>query len=253
MTHRTPPPAEIAQQLVPFARHPQRWERERARATRGGHVCGDVGCAPVLIRERTRWGWADWTVPADGSLPDRPYRIAVLTPTATHTQRLGLRWLARRPARRIGIGAVPVRTSTVGVAILSLVVATAAALHAMPLSIVLSAAALATMLVEHLPDRLDDRAGENIRIVEDEAACRYLQRLSALHTDIVQAAAGNSRYEIRRAVEIGHHQLFDAADLLRLHDTLSVSAELIARERLMLQLAVQASRIAASTKDAPSA
>ncbi|MFE6020785.1 hypothetical protein ACFQ6O_29935 [Streptomyces sp. NPDC056441] len=239
MTHRTPPTAGIAQQLVPFGQHPQRWERERARAARDGHVCGDAGCDPVLIRERTRWGWADWTVSVDGSLPDRPYRVAVFAPTATRTQRLGLRWLARRPGRRIEIGAVPVRTSTIVTAILSVVVATAAALHAVPLSIVLSAAALATMLVEHLPDRLDDRAGENIRIVEDEAACRYLQRLSALHTGIVQTAAGSDHYEIRRAVEIGHHQLFDAADLLRRHDTLSVSAELIARERLMVQLASQ--------------
>ncbi|MCX5106945.1 hypothetical protein [Streptomyces sp. NBC_00439] len=249
MTHRTSPTARIAQQLAPFARHPQRWERERTRAARSGHVCGDAGCDPVLIRERTRWGWIDWTVPADGGLPDRPFRIAVLTPTATRAQRLGLRWLARRPARRIQIGAVPVRTSTVGTAILSLAVATAAAIYAAPLSIVLAAAASATMLVEHLPHHLDDRAGENIRIAENAAACGYLQRLSALHTGIIQAAANSSRYELWRAVEIGHHQLFDTATLLRSHDTLSVSAELIARERLMLQLAVQTSRIAASTKN----
>ncbi|MGW1411293.1 hypothetical protein [Streptomyces sp. NPDC002403] len=253
MIHRTSATARIAQQLVPFARHPQRWERERTRAVRGGHVCGGAGCDPVLIRERTPWGWIDWTVPADGSLPDRPYRIAVLTPTATRTQRLGLRWLARRPARRIQIGAVTVRTSTVGAAILTSLAA-ATAIHAAPLGIVLAAAASATMLVEHLPHLLDDRAGENIRIAENEAACGYLQRLSALHTGIVQAAANSSRYEIRRAAQIGHHQLFDTAALLRCHDTLSVSADLIARERLMLQLAVQTSRIAASTKsDAPSA
>ncbi|MFJ1839825.1 hypothetical protein ACIOJ9_38950 [Streptomyces sp. NPDC088175] len=249
MTHRTSPTARIVQQLVPFARNPQRWERERTRAARGGHVCDDAACGPVLIRERTRWGWIDWTIPADGSLPERPFRIAVLTPTATRTQRLGLRWLARHPARRIEIGAVPVRTSTIAVAILSLAVATAAAIHAAPLSIVLSAAASATMLAEHLPRHLDDWAGEYIRIVENEAACGYLQRLSALQTGIVQAAAGSSRYETRRAVEIGHSQLFDTAVLLRRHDTLSVSAELIARERLMLQLAVQTSRITASAKN----
>ncbi|MEU4507413.1 hypothetical protein [Streptomyces sp. NPDC024089] len=240
MIHRTSPTARGAQQLVPFARHPQRWERERTRAARRGHVCGDAGCDPVLIRERTRWGWLDWTVPADGNLPDQPYRIAVLTPNATRTQRLGLRWLARLPGRRIEIGAVELRTATVVVMVLGLAAAALAAPCGAPLSIVLSAAAVASMLVEHLPDRIDDRIGENVRIVEAEAGCRYLQRISALYTDIVRAAAGSKRYELRRAVEIGHHQLFDIADLLQQHDTRSISSMLIARERLMLQLAAQA-------------
>jgi hypothetical protein len=67
MTDRTPPTARITQELSPFGRQPQQWEKERSRAVRGGHVCFDAACTgdcePVLIRERTGWGWIDWTVP----------------------------------------------------------------------------------------------------------------------------------------------------------------------------------------------
>ncbi|TFV34185.1 hypothetical protein E4K10_45390 [Streptomyces sp. T1317-0309] len=55
----------------------------------------------VLIRERTPWGFMDWTVPAGDHPPERPHRIGVLTPAATLVQRLALRWLARRPAQRL--------------------------------------------------------------------------------------------------------------------------------------------------------
>ncbi|MFF1810736.1 hypothetical protein ACFVXW_16670 [Streptomyces sp. NPDC058251] len=257
MTKRTPPTARIARRLSPFRQQPQQWERKRSRAVRRGHVCCGSGCAagcePVLIRERAGWGWIDWTVPADGSLPEQPHRIAVFTPIATRPQRLGLRWLARRPAHRIRLGPVTVRPATAVVTALTLVAATLALMHGVCFSIVLPAAALAPLLVEHLPDRLDARAGGHVRIVEAEAACRYLQRLAALHAGLVQAAAvGSDRYEVRRAVEVGHHQLFDTADLLQRHDTRSASSELIARERLMLQLAVQTGQIVTPMEgDAP--
>lgn len=252
MTSYVPPSAGIAQQLRPFGQHPQRWERKRSRAVRGGHVCCGFGCAadcePVLIRERTGWGWVDWTIPADGSLPEQPHRVAVFTPIATRSQRISLRWLARRPAHRIRLGKVTVRPATAVVTALTLVAAALALMHGVPFSIVLPAAALAPLLAEHLPDRLDPRAGESARIVEAEAACRYLQRLAALHAGLVQAAVSSDCYEVRRAVEIGHHQLFDTADLLQRHDTRSVSSELIARERLMLQLAVQSRQIVTPTQ-----
>jgi hypothetical protein len=252
MTKRTPPTARIARRLSPFRQQPQRWERKRSRAVRGGHVCCGSGCAagcePVLIRERAGWGWIDWTVPADGSLPEQPHRMAVFTPIATRSQRISLRWLARRPAHRVRLGKVTVRPATAVVTALTLVVAALALMHGVPFGIVVPAAALAPLLVEHLPDRLDARAGENARIVEDEAACRYLQRLTALHAGLVRAAVSSDRYEVRRAVEIGHHQLFDAADLLQRHDTRSASSELIARERLMLQLAVQTRQIVTPTQ-----
>jgi hypothetical protein len=225
---------------------------------RGGHVCCGpscaVGCEPVLIRERAGWGWIDWTVPDDGSLPERPHRIAVFTPIATRPQRLVMRWLARRPGRRIRLGWVTLRTATAVVTTLSLAAATLAIIHGVPFSIVLPAAALAPLLVEHLPDQLDVRASGHVRIVDADAACHYLQRLAALHAGIVQVAAGRDACALRRAVEIGHHQLFDTADLLTCRDTRSVSGELIARERLMLQLALQTSQIVAPTKsDARSA
>ncbi|MER5199755.1 hypothetical protein ACWD3J_41400 [Streptomyces sp. NPDC002755] len=251
MTSYVPSQAPIAQQLSPFGQQPMRWERERSRAVRGGHVgCGSgcaVGCEPILIRERTRWGWIDWAVPADGSLPEHPYRVAVFTPIATWTHRISLRWLARRPAHWICLGEGAVRAATAIVMALTLVAAVLALMRGVPFSIVVPAAAVVALLVEYLPDRLDARAGENARTVESEAACRYLQRLAALHAGLVQAAASSDRYEVRRAVEIGHHQLFDTADLLQRHDTRSVSRELIARERLMLQLAVQTSRIVPPT------
>ncbi|MFE9976224.1 hypothetical protein ACFYRD_37340 [Streptomyces hirsutus] len=252
MTTRTPPTSGIAQRLSPFRQQPQRWERKRSRAVHGGHVCCGAGCAagcePVLIRERAGWGWIDWSVPADGSLPEQPHRIAVFTPITTRSQRLGLRWLARRPAHRIRLGPMTVRPATAVVTALTLIAATLAVMHGLPFSIVVPAAALAPLLVEHLPEQLDARAGENVRIVEAEAACRYLQRLAALHTGLVEAALGSDRYEVRRAVEVGHHQLFDTTDLLQRRDTRSASRELIARERLMLQLAVQTSRIVTPTK-----
>ncbi|MCX4596804.1 hypothetical protein OG819_46375 [Streptomyces sp. NBC_01549] len=251
-TLRTPPPTAAGQHQRPFTLDPDRWEAKRSRAVRGGHVCCGsncvAGCEPVLIRERTGWGWIDWTVPADGSLPEQPHRIAVFTPIATRSQRISLRWLARRPAHRILLGKVTVRPATAVVTALTLVVAALAPMHGIPFGIVLSAAVLAPLLVEHLSDRLGTRAGENARIVEDEAACRYLQRLTALHTGLVRAAVSSDRYEVRRAVEIGHHQLFDAADLLQRHDTRSASSELIARERLMLQLAVQTRQIVTPTQ-----
>ncbi|MFD3503128.1 hypothetical protein ACFWWT_38160 [Streptomyces sp. NPDC058676] len=146
MTTYAPPTAGTVQQLTPFGQQPQRWERKRSRAVRGGHVCCGsdcaAGCEPVLIRERTGWGWIDWTVPADGSLPEHPHRIAVFTPLTTRPQRLALRWLARRPAHRIRLVTVAIRPATTVVTALTLVAAALALMHGVPLSIVLPAAAL---------------------------------------------------------------------------------------------------------------
>lgn len=98
----TPPPATAGHHARPFTRDPGRWERERCRALRTGHTRGHTCaavCEPVLVHERTPWGGLAWTVPGDGSPPEIPYRIAVLAPGATRTQRLVLRWPARRPPR----------------------------------------------------------------------------------------------------------------------------------------------------------
>ncbi|MGA5086018.1 hypothetical protein [Streptomyces sp. NRRL S-1314] len=259
MTTRTPPASGPAPGLRPFRQQPWRWERAQARALRSGHVCCGVGCAegcePVLIRERTSWGWMDWTVLADGSLPQHPDRIAVFSPLATRTQRLGLRWLVRRRAHRIRLGPLALRPGTAAVTALALTAAPLAGLHGgVPLSIILPAAALAPLLVEHLPDVLDARVGESVRILDAGPACRYLHRLAALHTTLTDAAARSDQYRVRRALQIGHHQLFDTADLLQRRDTRSVPGLLITRERLMLQLVAQTAEILMpAADDEPSA
>ncbi|MEW2000803.1 hypothetical protein ACFWFH_34290 [Streptomyces coelicoflavus] len=192
----------------------------------------------------------DWTVLADGSLPQHPDRIAVFSPLATRAQRLGLRWLARRPAHRIRLGPLAVRLATAAVTVLAIAAAALTSLHGgIPLSISLPAAVLAPLLVEHLPGVLDARAGESVRIIATGPACRYLHRLAALHTTLTDAAARSDQYRVRRALQIGHHQLFDTADLLQRRDTRSVSGLLITRERLMLQLAVQTAELRTPTVD----
>ncbi|MEU9547275.1 hypothetical protein [Streptomyces mirabilis] len=109
-TLHTPPPAAAGHHERPFTRDQGRWERERSRALRTGHVrdgsCS-AACELVLVHERTSWGWLAWTVPGDGNPPEVPHRIAVLAPGATRMQRLALRWLARRPAQRIALAASP--------------------------------------------------------------------------------------------------------------------------------------------------
>ncbi|MGP4049349.1 hypothetical protein [Streptomyces sp. 2A115] len=244
-TPRTPPPAATAA-LRPFAHDPTRWETERDRALRTGHhPCAEGASAmagePYLVHERTRWGWLAWTVPADGSLPEQPHHIGVLPPATTRRDRLAARWLTRRPARRIGLHAAIPGSLRYAAAVLALV-GCAAALHTVghgaPAGIALPLALLAPLLAEHLPDRLDTRARRHVRILHDRPAVRYLQRLAAPHTYLVRAAGGD-RYELRRSAEIGQHLLWDAAALLQTQDTRAASAQLIACERLMVQLADQ--------------
>ncbi|MCI3276969.1 hypothetical protein [Streptomyces cylindrosporus] len=208
----------------------------------------------MLVHERTGWGWLTWTVPGDGTLPHLPRQIGVLTPGATLTQRLWVRWLTRRPAHRIALttqGPVSLRPLAAAVAIISLVAAAFALNRGIPAGLVLPAMLLAPLLAEHLPDRLDARASEHVRRVEGDAACRYLQRLVALHTCLVQAASDSDRYDLHRSAEIGHTLLWDAADLLHNQDTSSAAARLIDRERLMVQLADQVAQTMERTRAEP--
>ncbi|MFD5754373.1 hypothetical protein ACFWIZ_03735 [Streptomyces sp. NPDC127044] len=102
--------------------------------------------------------------------------------------------------------------------------------HGVPAETALPGMVLAPLLAEHLPRRLDARAREHVRSVEGDGACRDLQRLGALHTSLGQAAAG----------------------LLQTQDTRSASADLIARERLMVQLADQVTpSLRTHTEDGP--
>ncbi|MGX4695529.1 hypothetical protein [Streptomyces sp. JNUCC 63] len=246
-TRRTPPLA--AEHRRPFPLNPGRWEAERARALRSGHVRDHTctaECEPVLIYERTRWGWFAWTVPGDGSRPELPHQIGVLTPSATRMQRLALRWLTRRTARRIGLAPTlpgSPRVFAVAVAVISLVAGLFAMAHGVSVDVALPAMVLVPLLAEHLPSPLDAQAREHVRSVEGASACRYLQRLATLHTYLVQAAAGSDACELRRSAEIGQHLLWDAACLLQTHDTRSASTDLIAREQLMVQLADQVAQI----------
>ncbi|GAA3823024.1 hypothetical protein [Streptomyces chiangmaiensis] len=251
-TPRTPP--TTAHHERPFISHPGRWEKERARAERTGHIPDSTcaaSCEPVLVHERTRWGWLAWTVPGDGSLPEIPHKIGVLTPAATRLQRLALRWLTRRPTRRIALGSIPasLRLSVAAVALISLLVGLYATCHGIPVGVALPAMVLPPLLVEHLLDLLDVRAREHVRVVEGDGACRYLQRLAALHADLLQAEASSDRSELRRSAALGQHLLWDAVGLLQTRDTRAASADLIARERLMLQLAHQAAQILNATAE----
>ncbi|MEU5297836.1 hypothetical protein [Streptomyces umbrinus] len=253
-TRRTPPPTTAVHYQRPFTRDAGRWEKERSRALRTGHV-RDHGCSlvcePVLVHERTPWGWLAWTVPGDGMLPEVPHQVGVLTPAATRTQRLALRWLTRRPARRIALApasSASLRLSTVAVGVISLVAALFALGRGIPGDLVLPGMLLAPLLAEQLPDQLDYRAGEHVRRVEGGAACRYLQRLAVLHASIVEAAASSDRYELRRSAQIGQNLLWDAAGLLQTQDTRSASAQLIDRERLMVQLADQVAQTLERTR-----
>jgi hypothetical protein len=252
----TPPPTPTAatHHQRPFPRDPGRWEKERAHALRTGHARDHTctaACEVVLVHERTRWGWLAWTVPADGSTPEIPHQIGVLTPGATRRQRLALRWLTRRPARHLGLTA-SVPGSMRYAAIVLAVIGCAAALHAIghgvPAGIAWPLALLAPLLAEHLPDQLDTRARHHVRSVQGDGACRYLQRLAALHTSLLQAAAGSNRYELRRSAELGHNLLWDAAGLLQTQDTRSVAAQLLDRERLMVQLADQVAQVLERTR-----
>ncbi|MGV9934092.1 hypothetical protein ACWDY4_26500 [Streptomyces olivaceoviridis] len=244
--HTRPPTA--AHHTRPFTHDPRRWEKERSRALRTGHVRDHTctaECELVLVHERTGWGWIAWTVPGDGFPPETPHQIGVLTPAATRNQRLALRWLTRRPARHIALGAVPgsLRLSAATAALLSLIAGLFAIGHGVPVDVALPAMLLAPLLAEHLPGRLDAQARENVRSVEGDDSVRYMQRLAALHTSLVQAAAGSDRYELRRSAEIGQQLMWDAADLLQTQTPRSASADLIARERLMLQLADQVAQL----------
>ncbi|MFE4423308.1 hypothetical protein [Streptomyces sp. NPDC056817] len=138
---------------------------------------------------------------------------------------------------------VLLRPSAATVALISLFTGLFAAGYGIPVGVVLSAMLIALLLAEHLPGRIDARALEHVRTVEGDGPCRFLRRLAALHTSLVQAAAGSDRYELRRSPEIGQHLLWEVAGLLQTQDFRAASDELVARERLMLQLAHQVTQI----------
>ncbi|MFJ9380496.1 hypothetical protein [Streptomyces sp. NPDC101455] len=251
MTDPLRPPHPAPARLRPFADNPAHWDAERSCALQTGQIADGTGSSstaeePYLVHERTGWGWLAWTVPADGSMPQRPHRIGVLPPSATWMDRLAARWLARRPAGRMALHATSrgsLRYSAVGVAVIGCFAAAGAIARGVPLDIAVPVALLVPLLADHLPDRLDLRARRRVRIAQGAAATGYLQRLAVLHTGLLRAAAGSDRDEVRRSAEVGHQLLWDAAGLLQARDTRAASADLIAHEQLMLQLAHQVAQI----------
>ncbi|MFC8349803.1 hypothetical protein [Streptomyces sp. NPDC057280] len=233
-TPRTPPQTAPGQPPRPFARQPRCWEEEQCRVLRRGHVCPGAGCAslcePALVVEGTGWGWFAWTVPDDGTLPQLPQQVGVVTRDATLLQRLALGWLTRRPATRIALtthGSASLRFSAMTMAAISLFAALYAVLSSSPVVLVLPVVLLPPVLTERLADQLDDRVARHVRSADDAAACRCLQRLAALHTRVLQAAVASDAKRLRRSAETGHRLLWDAADLLQTADTTSALARLI--------------------------
>lgn len=239
--------------IRPFPQTLDPWDAKHTRALRTGHrlssACDD-GCEPVLVRERTGWGWLSWTVPEDGTPPEVPHEIAVIAPGATRIQRALLRRLTRRPALRLTSRALPgsVRRSTVCAAIVSLLVGLAAIHAGLAVDVALPAMALIPLLIERLEGFLDAKADEHVRHVQGEAACRYTHRLAILQYRLDQLGVRSDACELRRAAEIGHGLLWDAAVLLRDQDTRSASSALIAREMLMLRLVDQAVKFSAGIR-----
>ncbi|MCX4919882.1 hypothetical protein [Streptomyces sp. NBC_00687] len=229
----------------PFLDDPGRWETERLRVLRTGYrrdpACS-ADCPHVLVNERARWGWIAWKVATDGTLPAVPHLISVLDPTATRIQRLAVRWLTRRPARRVAFNpSIPgsLRFWALAVALTTFVTGLFTVAHGAPWDVTLPVMLLTPMLADRLPGYLDARARQHVRTVHGAAAVGYFQRLTTVQTVLTRSATRTSRYELCRPAEIGQHVLWDAAGLLQDQDTRTVSAGLIARERLMVQLADQ--------------
>lgn len=245
---RTSAPTAATHHERPFARDPGRWEHERSRAARTGHIRDHTctaACEPVLAHERTPWGWLAWTVPGDGSLPQTPHQIGVLTPGANRMQRLALHWLTSPTARRLVPRTAPgsLWPFAAAATLISLLAGLFALSRGVPTRVavpaILPAPLLALLLAGHLPARLDARAREHVHITEGDGPCSYLHRLTVLHASLIQEAATSDRYELRRSAELGHTLLWNAAGLLQAQDTRAVSERLITCERLLLQLAHQ--------------
>ncbi|WP_406368367.1 hypothetical protein OG788_46390 [Streptomyces sp. NBC_00647] len=202
--------------------------------------------------EPTRWGWISWTIPSDGTLPEIPHEIGVVTPGTTRAQRAVLYRLAGRPGRRITLGrALPgsIRRSTAYAVIVSLLVGLLSIHAGLAVDVALPAMALVPLLIERLEDHLDAKDAAHVRRIQGDAACQYTQRLATLQDQLLHLdVPTDSRYELWRAAEIGHGLMWDVAMLLQVQDTRSVSPALIARETLMLQLVHQAAKFSSGPR-----
>ncbi|MGA5895099.1 hypothetical protein [Streptomyces venetus] len=97
-------------------------------------------------------------MPGDGTLPELPRHIGVLTPGATTAQRLAGPWLIRCPAaHRITLtprSPLSQRLSTAAIGIIDLIAVLLALSHGVPADLALPALLLASLLTEHWPTGL---------------------------------------------------------------------------------------------------
>ncbi|MET7390470.1 hypothetical protein ACFYPT_38805 [Streptomyces sp. NPDC005529] len=189
-------PAPVGTCPQPFLNDPARWETKRLRALRTGYR-QDPACSPdcpyVLVNERARWGWIAWKVPTEGTRPGVPRRIGVLDPIATRIQRLSVRWLTRRPARRVVLHPsvlAALRFWTLAVALTSIAVGLFATAHGVPWDVTVPVMLLAPLLADRLPGYLDARARHHVRTVHGAAAVRYFHGLTALQTVLIGLRPG---------------------------------------------------------------
>ncbi|AYG77963.1 hypothetical protein DWB77_07522 [Streptomyces hundungensis] len=240
-------------ELRPFATEPGRWHRELQR-TQARLAAGALDQGPgyrreshrveehTRIDERTAWGWLRWPAPLSEDAPVVPLQIAVLSPMPSRAARLASRWLTRRPPLRIYFDArcrFWVTSTTVLAAFLALTFVGAAMAKGLPADVGVPLMLLIPALAEHVPGRLDARARVHARIVQDETGLREMQRFLGCH-QIIQAADDRETPELARAVELGHHLLWDIAGVLTRPAAAPVHELLLAREYRFTQLASQA-------------
>lgn len=244
-------------ELRPFATEPGRWHRELQR-TRARLAAGALDGGPgyrreelTRIDERTAWGWLRWPAPLAEDAPVVPLQIAVLSPMPSRAARLAGRWLTRRQPLRIYFDAryrLWVTSTTVLAAILSLTCVGAAMAKGLPADVGVPLMLLIPALAEHVPGRLDARARVRARIVQDEAGVREMQRFIGCH-QIIQATDDHETPELARAVELGHHLLWDIAGVLTQPAAAPVRQWLLACEDRFTQLACQAVQTRAAKQE----
>ncbi|MEU6680880.1 hypothetical protein [Streptomyces sp. NPDC046925] len=200
---------------------------------------------PPGTAERTPWGWQRWS-PAtpDGAAPQL-LQIGICAPEASLRARCARRWLTRRPPLRLCLdhgGSVTALTLATAVgALLGMSWATAHGLH---VGIGLLPAILLPLLVDHLPARLDTRAGAYACIVDSASGLAYLQRLTAQHATVVRAARAHPGPELDCALQLGHRTLWEIAVIITAPDrNPDTTCRWLALEALMDHLARQADDI----------
>jgi hypothetical protein len=246
--------------LRPFADEPGRWEMECHRLRRlaaeaqffaPAETAAVRGCLG-RVDERSHWGWLRWQATDDEGTPPEPLQIGLLPPALSKAARLARRWLTRRPPLRAATGrswADSVTVSTLFAALVSFTAGIYVMARGLPIGVAVPAMLLIPLYVSVLPNRLDALAHRFVRIIEDDRARQYLQRLILLHAQVARAATDSQIPELAHAAQLGHRVLWDTAGLLARHGAWPCCDErLLAYERLYTDLAQQALENAAAQR-----